>query len=127
MTDDPADMATDIRKFVADRRVRLDFDDWSLTGSVATDTHYQPAAFVEGQFSPGELWVNFEASDDECDRLELPSQSVQVVAKEYRIGMWRRPNAAVCRYIYDEDDSEIVVGEEWDDLGRIEGIEVESR
>lgn len=123
--DDPADMVPDLRKLVTHQRVRLVFDEQSVEAIVVSGSHYQPAALDEGQFSAGELWVDFEVNESERARLELPGGRIQVVAKEYRIGMWRHPTATVRRFLYDDENPKHVVSEEWDDLGKIEGIEVE--
>lgn len=123
---DPADVATDLRKLVTDQRVQLVFDEWAAEAIVVSGSHYQPATLDEGQFSAGELWADFEVNESERARLELPGGRVQIVAKEYRVGMWRQPTAAVRQFLYDEDDPERVVGEEWDDLGTVGHIERET-
>jgi hypothetical protein len=104
--------------------VQRDGEEQDISAHV-TDAYREEPEPSGGVYVPGELNIHLDAANDTVKRLELPSHSLAVYAKDSRPGRWKSVSFTVWEPVTADDDDTLIVGDEYRDLGTITGVEVD--
>ena len=118
---DAGTLADKLKQLAADDAVTVRAGGNEYAG-VVIECHYEPAGYPDGFPKRGSLSVGIELNNETVERHGLDSHHLNLGITERRPGEWTDADASL--WVHVVEDGEIV-GEEYQPLGDITGVEAE--